>query len=657
MRRLAVLALVGCNMAPPPPAPTSASDPWANPTPPPPSPSAPARASQPSVEHPNPPPAPAPRTYGPAPRASAPNAIVAAPSQPMRALAVTPDGVAAVTADVSGNVRLWPALDGTYEPVVLHMRRPVALAVMRSRTDLAIAGIDGAGQLEVMQATALGSAVPSHWIELPRPAIAVHATPRGFLVERDDQHLVFVLPDGQLAGDLEPPPGTNIAAIAVQGEAMLALLSGGDAVHARRLAFTGKLEWGTETAALPIVPGAIALAPNHEAIAGVAQNARLPRLVVVGLEHGDILAEGPANALDPAAQPLGFLNATTVLVHFTGFTTLWHTDMPDDSFAELAEDRRFSVAAVAGPHAVFGTGASLMLADAAGTTSELGFRIATLGSIAPGAHSLLATDGTHVVRIGIDLRDHTSYELPQPHDNPVSVLALLDANHVLVDSYQTETYYDVIALDTLEVTPLSMYERFAAYDPPTHLAAFITADSVLFRRFDSKTGAFGNAAELATSSAASVLFDGSDAHVTVYHADETYSDLLVTRIRPEAGTLKLARTIRHKVAINADGDDVLAPAPAFVRSVASRDGKLVATLSGGRFSLRDAGGETRWTVPSAGANDLTWLPSGELFATGAGIARVSLEDGSFTERRCGWQFGLWNDPIDNFASAMMCDAE
>src|SRR5690242_9609340 len=64
--------------------------------------------------------------YGPAPRPPAPQLVVAAPTQQMRALAVTEDGTAAVSVDVAGSVRLWPALDGTREPVVMAMRRPIA---------------------------------------------------------------------------------------------------------------------------------------------------------------------------------------------------------------------------------------------------------------------------------------------------------------------------------------------------------------------------------------------------------------------------------------------------------------------------------------------------------------------------------------------------
>jgi hypothetical protein len=75
------------------------------------------------------------------------------------------------------------------------------------------------------------------------------------------------------------------------------------------------------------------------------------------------------------------------------------------------------------------------------------------------------------------------------------------------------------------------------------------------------------------------------------------------------------------------------------------------------MSLRDADGTVRWIVPASGATDVVWLGSGELIATGGGVARVDLETGAFSDRRCGWQFGLWTEPVEQFASTMMCEAE
>src|SRR5450432_317276 len=100
-----------------------------------------------------------------APRPDAPIAVVGAPEPPpppgplitgihgesIRALAVTDDGLVAVSADVGGAVRLWPALDGTREPVVVAATPPVALAIEADGDDVAFAGLDAAGALEIVR--------------------------------------------------------------------------------------------------------------------------------------------------------------------------------------------------------------------------------------------------------------------------------------------------------------------------------------------------------------------------------------------------------------------------------------------------------------------------------------------------------------------------
>jgi hypothetical protein len=211
----------------------------------------------------------------------------------------------------------------------------------------------------------------------------------------------------------------------------------------------------------------------------------------------------------------------------------------------------------------------------------------------------------------------------------------------------------------MEVSTLPLYERFIAYDPPTHVAALMTDDKVLFRRFDGKTGTFGDAAELAVKNVSGVAFIGEHAIVTAYRDDGTYSEQTIARIRPEAHTLKVLRTAKHPLQMTGDEGATFIPPTTepFTRTAKSADGTLVATLAAGRMTLRDAAGTTRWTVAAPGASDVEWLGSGELFATGGGLARVDLETGAYTDRRCGWQFGLWSDAINNFASAQMCEAE
>lgn len=600
---------------------------------------------------------PAPVVAPPAPpvEAAATGAVVAPPSEAMRALAVVAEGTAAVSADVAGNVRLWPSLDGTREPVVIAMRRPVALAIMRAGQDLVIAGVDGAGQLELAE---VGPSGEPRWrkpVELRRPVVDMRATETGFLVETDDQHLGFVDLAARLQGEVEPPPGMDIAAIAVSSDRMLALLAGDGAVHGQWLVVGSFLHWGEETGALPIAPRAVALSPDSKMLAGIVEDSTSTRLAVIGIEHADRRAIGPDNQfLDPSLRPVRWLDDATVLAESSQQPTLWTID--GDALNAVSSLPQGPTATDGGATAVFGIGAELMLADPTGTTRFLGFRMPSLTALAPSGHSLLASDGQRVIRLGEDLHEYASYDVAALYapESP-NVLALLDAGHVLVQFYGTVSRIDVVALDTLEMNPVDE-SAWLAYDPATRLAAFRQGDSVQFRRFDAKTGAFGSAAELATGpSTPNVELTDGGAFVTTFTGSGSVTRT-VTKIRPERGTLEVTRSRKQKVT------DVTPPVfgpapPPFWRSVKSPDGTLTARLGNGRLSLADAEGKVRWTVPAIGASWLYWLPSGELLATGAGIARVDVDTGAFTERRCGWEFGLWPQNSQAFASATICDAE
>jgi hypothetical protein len=94
--------------------------------------------------------------------AAAPHAItMAAHASNITALAATEDGKLAVTADALGAARLWLALDGTKEPIVVAANRPAALAILRAGAEIAFADLDAAGGLRssALTATASRSAV------------------------------------------------------------------------------------------------------------------------------------------------------------------------------------------------------------------------------------------------------------------------------------------------------------------------------------------------------------------------------------------------------------------------------------------------------------------------------------------------------------------
>ena len=71
-------------------------------------------------------------------------------------LAVSEDGNVATTSD-GRSVRLWPSLDGKREPVVVAMRSPMMLAVVRDGDAVVIAGVDAIGQLELVRTSGEGA--------------------------------------------------------------------------------------------------------------------------------------------------------------------------------------------------------------------------------------------------------------------------------------------------------------------------------------------------------------------------------------------------------------------------------------------------------------------------------------------------------------------
>jgi len=60
-------------------------------------------------------------------------------------------------------------------------------------------------------------------------------------------------------------------------------------------------------------------------------------------------------------------------------------------------------------------------------------------------------------------------------------------------------------------------------------------------------------------------------------------------------------------------------------------------------------------LPANGVTKVAWSSSGELLAFGGGVGVMDVATGAFTERRCGWDFGLWPEPNDeNNFGAELC---
>src|SRR5690349_23125081 len=102
------------------------------------------------------PPVFAPATVPP-PAAKPPPPPVTAPhGSEIIALAATVDGTAVASADRLGGIRLWTALDGSREPVVIRGTAPRQIAVWRDGDGFALAILDAAGGVQVIRTSATG---------------------------------------------------------------------------------------------------------------------------------------------------------------------------------------------------------------------------------------------------------------------------------------------------------------------------------------------------------------------------------------------------------------------------------------------------------------------------------------------------------------------
>ena len=183
---------------------------------------------------PNPPPPRLEQTMIPS---SAPPADVriAPPAGAIHALAVTPDGSAALTGDESGGTRLWPALDGSQEPRVVAIDRAIELAVTR-RPDGYLAGVvDDNHGLSLVQLDGEGRTRAHRSIGGDPSVVAVRAVTTGIVVWTSDQKLALYDLAGNAKSTLGTRPGERLVALATNGAHAIAELELSGTLPAHRL--------------------------------------------------------------------------------------------------------------------------------------------------------------------------------------------------------------------------------------------------------------------------------------------------------------------------------------------------------------------------------------------------------------------------------------
>src|SRR5512140_2549203 len=121
-------------------------------------------------------PAPVP-VAKPASSKGPPAPLTAAHGAEIVALGVVPDGLAVASADRLGGIRLWAALDGTREPVVIQGAMPRSITLAYDGDGFAIGTLDAAGGVQVIRTSVDGDVRGRVTVGGDQPATQISGTP------------------------------------------------------------------------------------------------------------------------------------------------------------------------------------------------------------------------------------------------------------------------------------------------------------------------------------------------------------------------------------------------------------------------------------------------------------------------------------------------
>jgi hypothetical protein len=591
-------------------------------------------------------------------------------------LALSEDGSAALTSDSRGSVRVWPTLDGTREPIVLHGPVPIDLAIGHTATQLVAGLVDQAGALTVVHLDGEGHALDH--VQAASEVLVLHATTQGFLILTTDQRIELVSYAGVRT---TLPAKERVAALLYRnGRALVLHESSPKHVRGRWLELTpagAGATWGDETAELALEAKHVDLArgvlsPDHTRLAVAGPGDRL-----LAFE----LASAVATSLSTRCDPLGYLDDDTLAcTDGSGIAFL------DRSAKRLAYKRDISPEAVAvGDHQLaFGVGESICLADPK-TTHYLGYTVAAAsqvrdsvsGLVFSGGHHVFLTDDklgfTKIIR-GPSADDTTTVVdvLPLAPKIVASLLVTVESTHYLV--INNRTVFDVVRDFDIH------------FEPTTGLLAQASDGATRFMRLTD--GKLGPPFEIATSTSPLAIYfaDSTGNPDVVFLTDPTLADGRVAMIVHDKRVLELRDadlaakkihasksydvagailaidraghifTRRNKADVRLDVSAIVfAGTSEATATVPSPDGKLVAFQSPSTIALFAIDGTLRWRVSSR-ISSLAWTHDGRLLALSGGSETLDLETGAPIDRRCGWGFGLSATPVDDATQAdLVCE--
>jgi hypothetical protein len=632
-------------------------------------------------------------------------------------LAVTSDGLSAVTGDTTGGLRLWPTLDGTREPIVISGPLARDLALAREGAGFAIAVTDAAKHVVMIRVDNKGH---QHTRSSLGEAEQVEPMTDGFLLLRLDQRIDHVLLDGTLQASLPAEPGTRVRSLAVHETAAVAIVDAEKQTTVRTLDMPA-LTWGAHSPTLSLREDEALsiLTPDHKSLIAISVAQRITRFDLAtgagkpvcpastlgqlgthsfgsGFESGAISS---AVAVVPVGNKFGCL--------VDGMFSWFNTENDGQTTVNVGDGTTAIVAAGGGGRVVIGSNHQLVIATP-DRTDFLGYGFRELSHVRPTPSGIMIGKGDQEpLLIGDDFKERARFQLPKMRLQWTDLLAL-DERYVLASTTLTsggDTWgtpyqlgiYDIVKQAMHQVLPFKARSSDLDFEPATQLLATTDNEDFVLVRLDADKHTLGNAITLSipTATRRVALMDPklSGGLVALAIQDVASGRLLVREFdaadlppKKELAGKRPVMTPRRTYTVTGDLRAVDRAGRIYVQDVKDRDvigiyaggerraeiagsqnarlrpspdGKYVAVLDDARVTLFASDGHRRWDTAAWGATDADWTPRGTLYArfTGA-LARIEVETGALVERQCGWGFGISPTAAENPANApSVCDVQ
>lgn len=623
----------------------------------------------------------------------------------MSLLAVTADGDAAFTADATGGLRLWPTLDGTREPIVVHGPAPAALAIGRDGQGFAVAITDAADHVVLVRLDHAGSVRSRRALG---EAMQIVIAGDHVLALRADRVIDKIALDGALVRQLAPDAGSRVESLLVTGAHVAAMISNEDGHRVRHIDLA-TLAWGAVSPKLDVDEDAAPmLVPDGSAVLALGTDDQIHRFdLATGKDQPACPASlgrrrdaFGAGRDDAAIGVVGERVACFVNANLSWFTPATAATQTTTFGTALTPD----VMIAAGEHVVVASEHQLAIVTP-DRTMYLGYGFRDLTHVRSVPTGVMIGKGDQEpVLLDDRFHERARFALPKLRVDWTDLVPV-DDRFIIASSTRPGSgdlwgsAYQIAIYDTVkqvmhQVLPNRARGGELVYEPSTRLLVLTDGKRTTLARLDPVTHTLGDEFELAiatppkqialldpTLSAgviALVIQDEGAAGLEISEfraadvppANEADAKRAITahatyRVTGELRAVDRAGRLYVRNLLHADGVAIYEHGKAGARLPgahaaqlrASPDAKHVVAIEGSQLALYTTAGVKRWETAAWGSSDVAWTPSGTLFARFPhALARVDLETGQLVERQCGWGFGIATTQRDGGAAApSVCD--